>query len=377
MIESGRRVTGADEVLLGFTRAVRAAGVAVTADRARAYLEATSIVGVGDRTATRTAGRATLCTSPDDLERHDRVFEEWFRADLADPAGTPRPRDRPTRAVLPDDLGDPGTDGAGEESEDPIRAAASAREVLRHRDVASLDPAERALLAAIIGALGVRLPTRPALRRTPHRRGQVDASRTLRASLRRMGEPARVHRRRRGVRTRRVVLLVDVSGSMSGYADLQLRLAHRLAMAGPAGQVEVFSVGTRLTHLTRALRAQDPERALAAAGRVVPDWSGGTRLGETLAAFNDRWGRRGTARGAVVVVFSDGWERGDPTLLGDQVARLRRVAHRLVWVNPHRGKDGYLPVQGGIMAVLPYVDDFLAGHSLATYTSLLEVIADA
>jgi hypothetical protein len=207
----------------------------------------------------------------------------------------------------------------------------------------------------------------------------VDASRTLRASLQRLGEPAAIEWRRRGVRPRRVVLLVDVSGSMSGYADALLRLAHRLTQVSRAGGgvVETFTVGTRLTHLTRAMRLRDPSRALVAAGETVPDWSGGTRLGETLRFFLDRWGQRGMARGAVVVIFSDGWERGDPALLAEQVARLRRVAHRVVWVNPHRGKAGYEPVQQGVLAVLPHVDDFVAGHSLATYAELMEVVSRA
>jgi uncharacterized protein len=210
-------------------------------------------------------------------------------------------------------------------------------------------------------------------------RGDVDASRTLRASLRRLGEPADIAWRRRGVRPRQVVLLVDVSGSMSGYADPLLRLAHRFTQVGRErrGVVETFTVGTRLTHLTRAMRLRDSERALVAAGETVPDWSGGTRLGETLRFFLDRWGQRGMARGAVVVVFSDGWERGDPALLAEQMARLHRVAHRVVWVNPHRGKAGYEPVQQGVLAALPYIDDFVAGHSLATYADLTEVVSRA
>jgi uncharacterized protein with von Willebrand factor type A (vWA) domain len=176
-----------------------------------------------------------------------------------------------------------------------------------------------------------------------------------------------------------VVLLVDVSGSMSGYADPLLRLAHRFTQVGRErrGVVETFTVGTRLTHLTRAMRLRDSERALVAAGETVPDWSGGTRLGETLRFFLDRWGQRGMARGAVVVVFSDGWERGDPALLAEQMARLHRVAHRVVWVNPHRGKAGYEPVQQGVLAALPYIDDFVAGHSLATYADLTEVVSRA
>jgi uncharacterized protein with von Willebrand factor type A (vWA) domain len=156
-------------------------------------------------------------------------------------------------------------------------------------------------------------------------------------------------------------------------------LAHRLTQAASAkgGVVETFTVGTRLTQITRALRGKDAERALVAAGETVPDWSGGTRLGETLKIFLDRWGQRGVARGAVVVVFSDGWERGDPAALAEQMARLRRIAHRVVWVNPHRGKAGYEPVQQGVIAALPYIDDFVAGHSLATYAELVEVVASA
>ena len=190
-----------------------------------------------------------------------------------------------------------------------------------------------------------------------------------------MGEPAEIAWRRRASKPRRVVLLVDVSGSMSAYADVLLRLAHRLTQG--IGNVETFTIGTRVTHVTRAMRLRDPERALIAAGETVPDWSGGTRLGETLRFFLDRWGQRGMARGAVVVVFSDGWERGDTELLGEQVRRLRRVAHRVVWVNPHRGKEGYEAVQRGVLAVLPHVDDFVAGHSLATYAKVLEVVARA
>jgi len=195
-----------------------------------------------------------------------------------------------------------------------------------------------------------------------------------------MGEPGEIAWRRPGVRSRRVVLLIDVSGSMSGYADALLRLAHRFTVSTATsgrGVVETFTVGTRLTHLTRALRQRDPDRALVAAGETVPDWSGGTRLGETLRFFLDRWGQRGMARGAVVVIFSDGWERGDPTLLAEQMRRLHRIAHRVVWVNPHRGKDGYEPVQQGVLAALPYCQDFVAGHSLATFEKVAEVIGRA
>jgi uncharacterized protein with von Willebrand factor type A (vWA) domain len=366
-----------DEVLLGFTRALRAAGVPVTQDRAHGFLAAVAVVGLADAQATYVAGRATLCASPDDLARFDQVYEAYFNAR----DGLPRPR--PAEEGAPAFSGLPLAEGDGEGDdqveEQVVRAMASDTEVLRHRDVASMSAAEKARLAALFGSLRPRSPRRRTARHQSWHRGTVDAPRTLRASLRQMGEPAGIAWRRRGNKPRRVVLLVDVSGSMSGYADALLRLAHRFTQGAAAGGgvVETFTVGTRLTHVTRALRGKDAERALVAAGDTVPDWSGGTRLGETLKFFMDRWGQRGLARGAVVVVFSDGWERGDPTQLAEQMARLQRVAHRVVWVNPHRGKRGYEPVQQGVLAALPYVDDFVAGHSLATYAELVEVVARA
>lgn len=368
----------ADEVLLGFTRAVRAAGVGVTHDRAAGFLAAAAAVGLADQRGTFVAGQATLCSSPDDLIRYAQVFEAWFDARAGLPRERPAAPSPPTYSQL--DLED-SDDGEGGESADveQIRATASEVEILRHRDVAAMTPAEKLRLSTMLATLRPRPPLRRTVRHEPWRRGRVDAARTLRASMRRLGEPAEIEWRHRRVRARRVVLLVDVSGSMSGYADALLRLAHVITQghAARGGRVETFTLGTRLTHVTRALRSRDAERALAAAGEVVPDWSGGTRLGETLRVFLDRWGRRGLARGAVVVVFSDGWERGDAALLGEQVRRLRAVAHRVVWVNPHRGKDGYQAVQAGIVAVLPHVDDFVAGHSLATFEELMEVVSRA
>jgi uncharacterized protein with von Willebrand factor type A (vWA) domain len=172
------------------------------------------------------------------------------------------------------------------------------------------------------------------------------------------------------------VLLLDVSGSMSPYADVLLRFAHAAVRVAPAS-TEVFTFSTRLTRITRQLRLRDPQQALAAAGSAIPDWSGGTRLGESLQAFLDLWGQRGTARRAVVVVASDGWERGDAALLGEQMARLTRLAYRVVWVNPHRGKDGFAPVTVGMTAALPYVDELLAGHTLDALHTLADVIAHA
>ncbi len=221
---------GADEMLLGFARALRAAGVAVTPDRAHGFLAATAALGVDDRRATYTAGRATLCAGPDDLARYDQVFEAYFNAR----DGLPRPR--PAQAETPAVSDLPATDdGDGEgdsERTEVVAARASARETLRHRDVADLSAADKRRLEAMFATLRVRAPLRRTARHQPWHRGDVDASRTLRASLRRMGEPADIAWRRRGVRPRRVVLLVDVSGSMSGYADALLRLAHRFTSRG-------------------------------------------------------------------------------------------------------------------------------------------------
>lgn len=365
----------ADEILVAFADALRAAGVPVTLDRTQTFLDAVAQLGAGDRRATYLAGQATLCGGPDDLDRYDKMFHSWFDAREDLPRAVEKERD-PIQSMP---LSSEDADGAeGDTEEDLMRVAASDTEILKHRDVSEMSPAEKALLARMFDALQPRSPKRPARRRTPWHRGEIDQQRTLRRTLRQLGEPGRVEWRRRGVRSRRLVLLIDVSGSMSGYADALLRLAHRFAAAdGRRGPVEVFTVGTRLTHVSRALRQRDAEAAMVAAAHTVPDWSGGTRLGETLQIFLDRWGQRGMARGAVVVVFSDGWERGDAALLGEQMHRLHRLAHRVIWVNPHRGRVGYQPVQQGIVAALPHVDHFVAGHSLATYAELTEVIANA
>lgn len=365
-----------ETTLIGFPRALRSAGVPVTTDRTAAFIAAVAEVGVGRRDGVYWAGRATLCSEPEHRTTYDRVFEAWFSGAVPRAGRRPLP---PVRQVPVAPLTGSGTGDGGPDA-DVVRAAASDTEVLRHRDVADLSTAERLELARAFASLVVVLPRRRGARRRPTGRGEMDARRTLREQLRRAGEVGPLQWRRRTTRPRRVVLLVDVSGSMAPYADALLRLSHRVLRTGVGGggRVEVFTIGTRLTRLTPALRAhRDPEAALRAAGEMVPDWSGGTRLGEVLRAFADRWGQRGLARGAVLVVCSDGWERGDVTLLAEQVERLRRLSHRLVWVNPHRGKAGYAPVQQGIAAVLPHVDDFVAGHSLAAFEQVLEVVRRA
>jgi uncharacterized protein len=374
-------------VLGGFTRVLRAAGLPVTPDRTASYLRAVAEVGVADRAGVYWAGRSTLCGDPDHLRPYDQAFAEWFGGAVVRPRPGPArpPAQVATAAALErDGVGHAAT----EPDQDPLRVAASAAEVLRRRDVAELDQAGREQVRALLAILPVRVPARRSARRRPASRGALDVRRILREELRRAGEPGPLRHHRAGRRPRPVVWLVDVSGSMTPYADLLLRLAHAQVRAGAGrgagggrvrgrSRVEVFTVGTRLTRVTAAFGHRDVELALRAAGDQVPDWSGGTRLGETVQAFVDRWGRRGLARGAVMVICSDGWERGDPALLGEQVARLARLAHRVVWVNPHRGKAGYRPVQGGMAAVLPFVDDFVAGHSVASYGRLMEVLARA
>jgi uncharacterized protein with von Willebrand factor type A (vWA) domain len=359
------------EVFIGFTRALRAAGLPV--DHAHGFIEAIAQLDAGHRSDVYWSGRATLCSSPDDLDVYDAVFERWFSADPR-----PRPGDHqttPPRRLSPrSTIGD---DSAGQAGDDRVVAVvASADEQLRHRDVGDLTTEERRHLARLFTGLDARVPLRNGLRRRAHRRGEIDPGRTVRDQLRRGGEPGPLRHRRTRPRPRRVVFLVDVSGSMEAYADSLLRLAHRVVLASPR-TTEVFTIGTRLTRVTTALRIPDAEKALDIAGRTVPDWSGGTRLGEVLRAFLDRWGQRGMARGAVVVIASDGWERGDPEQLGEQVARLRRLAHAVVWANPHRGREGYAPIQGGIAAALPHIDGLVAGHSFAAFADLLEMVADA
>ncbi len=371
------QVAGRDGTVLltAFALALRAAGLAAGPERVATFLSAAASMSAADPREVYWAGRLTMTAGQEDVELYDVVFDAYFTNRTA-PVG-PRSR-RPVARTA--ELSIQQDDAAGDESPDdapdPLKAQAAATEVLRHRDFSGLSVAERRELSAMLALLAAGLPQRMSRRRRPAARGQVDVRRTVRTMLATGGEPGLLQRHRNGRRPRRVVLLVDVSGSMAPYADALLRFAHVVVRRQPSA-AEVFTIGTRLSRVTRALRLADPDVALRAAAEVIPDFSGGTRLGEVLQVFSDRWGQRGMARGAVVVIFSDGWERGSAELLAAQVQRLQRLARQLVWVNPHKGKDGYLPVQTGVVAVLPYVDAFVAGHSLASIEQLLEVIRDA
>lgn len=363
-------------VLAAFCRTLGAAGVTITTDRTQYFLAAIDHLDVLDAEQVYWAGRLTLCGEPDDLATYDATFLAYFSgAGVINRSALPHPIQLRIAPVMPQSE-DAAQSAELESGADPLQAKAADVEVLRHSDLGQLSAEQRRELARMLELLRPGLPMRRSLRRHPGRSGSVDPRRTVRAMLRAGGEPARLARRERRTTERRIVVLIDVSGSMTPYADSLLRFAHvltrRLGVA-----CEVFTIGTRLTRLTRAMAERDPNRALAACAATIPDWSGGTRLGEVLKAFIDRWGQRGTARGAVVVIFSDGWERGTPELLAEQVGRLQRLARTVVWVNPHKGKAGYQPVQGGIIAVLPAVDHFVAGHSLATLEELLEVVRHA
>ena len=211
-------------------------------------------------------------------------------------------------------------------------------------------------------------------RRRPHRRdtGPFDMRRTVRAALRTGGEPLRVVRSRAEEQPRQLVILLDVSGSMELYARALIRFVHA-AVVGRR-RVEAFALGTQLTRLTRELSSRDPDRAITAAGLAVTDWSGGTRLGDALRQFNDEWGCRGMARGAVVVVLSDGWDRGEPAEMATQTERLHRASHRLIWVNPLKAAPGYQPLARGMAAAMPHIDAFLEGHCLDSLEQLAAVI---
>ncbi|MET7317107.1 VWA domain-containing protein [Streptomyces thermoviolaceus] len=366
----------ADAVLLGFARALRAAGVDAGAERTQAFLRAVDTLRPGVRGDVYWAGRLTLCGDRDDLDRYERVFAAYF--DAAAPPRRPPRRPAPPARLRPVVREVPAGARPGEADRErqgpPVASLASSAEVLRHRDVATLDAAERARLNRLLAAFSLRGCSRRSARQRPARRGAVDPHRTVREMLRHGGESALLRRHARVDRPRRVVLLVDVSGSMGPYADALLRFAHA-AVRGR--RTEVFTIGTRLTRVTRELSHRDPDLAMAAVAEAVPDWRGGTRLGELLRAFLDRFGQRGMARGAVVVLLSDGWERGDPALLAEQMRRLHRLAHRVVWANPRKARPGYAPLVAGMAAALPSVDAFVEGHSLAALERLAAVVRGA
>ena len=360
---------------VGFVCLLRRAGLRVATGHALVFADA--VVAVGDSSVDDVywAARATLCHRPEDRERFDECFRAWFGPEAtgmgSEPAAEPA-------AIVAFDAPMPDADAvdgiADDDAEVPMLSVRFSRaESLRDRDFGSYSRADHAEARRALADLRVVGELRRSRRLVQTRaRRRPDVRRTVRAAMRTEGEPLARPSRTPSTRARRLVLLCDVSGSMEPYSRVIVRFVHSAVVART--QVEAFALGTRLTRITRELANRDPDVAIASAARRVADWSGGTRLGATLRAFNDTWGVRGMARGAVVVIISDGWDRGEPEALGEQMARLHRVAHRVVWVNPLKASPGYAPIAAGMAAALPFVDDFVAGHSLASLSELVDVI---
>jgi uncharacterized protein with von Willebrand factor type A (vWA) domain len=364
----------ATDSVLGLARTLRAAGVPVAPDRVHAAVQALTTLEPGRRGEVYWATRLTLCGTAEDVRRFDVVFDAYFGDRPPTVVRRPRTLVPKLQLVSTDDATLP--EQGQEDAAGTASAAASREETLRHRDVSRLTADERAELHRLLARLRLPGEQRRTRRHQPSGRGTVDRRRTLRGWMQAAGEPAALQRHAPRSRPRPVVLLVDVSGSMDRYADALLRFSHAASRRGSA-RTEVFALGTRLTRVTRELALRDPDAAMAAVAAAVRDAGGGTRLGALLKEFLDRWGQRGTARGAVVVVLSDGWERGDVALLGEQVARLRRLAHRVVWANPRKAAPGFAPLAAGMAAALPHVDDFVEGHSLAALEHLADVVRGA
>ncbi|MBI2684514.1 MAG: VWA domain-containing protein [Actinobacteria bacterium] len=351
--------------LTAFCRLLRDTGVPVGTDRAIAFCEAAEATPGADL---YWAGRATLVSRPDEIAPYNRVFATFFGMARSQP---PERRHSLQVSGVPGGP-DPGTDQSSALTELPDAALASVAERLRHRSFARMSAAELRQVARLMARLRLAAPPRRTARRRAARRGDVDVRRTLRRALRTGGDPIALARRARRVRPRRIVLVLDISGSMGAYSRALLMFAHGAIRADQ--RWEAFSFGTRLTRLTGALRRSSPDAALDAAATEALDWDGGTRIGESIRALLAGHGG-GTVRGALVVILSDGLDVGSPEILAREMARLGRLAHRVVWVNPLQENPEYEPLARGMAAALPYVNTFVSGHNLAELESLTRIIA--
>jgi uncharacterized protein len=332
--------------LTRFGRALRDEGLAVGTDRVLAFCRAAALLDAADL---YWAGRATLVARREDHPIYDRVFRAFFGGGRTEVPSSPASVRVQLEGVLE-------------------LARASRDELLRKKSFARCSPEELARLAELMARVRLAVPSRRSRRRTPARGGAPDFRRTLRRSFRTAGEPIEQRWRERRRRQRRLVVLLDVSGSMADYSRALVMFAHAALRADR--RFEAFCFGTRLTRVTRALAGSDANEALERAAAEVVDWEGGTRIGESLQRFLDDFGHAGMARGAVVIVCSDGLDVGEPELLRVQMARLSRLAHRVVWVNPLKEDPAYEPLARGMNAALPYVDVFTSGHNLASLEAL-------
>jgi uncharacterized protein len=358
--------------LVEFAQRLRRAGLPLGSDQVVNYCRAVTWAGPTDLGDLYWAGRACLVTSGDQIPLYDAVFDAVFRG-VQRLATEQASAGEATGDSIP---GIDGSDEAGNEGDSPGAALrASSEEALRDKDFAKLSPAERRDLEVAIAKLRLTPPLRRSHRTRPVRRGDhLDLRRTVRRAMRTHGEI--ISRSWRGARTRprRLVLLLDVSGSMSDYARMLVFFAHALGRAH--ARVEIFCFGTRISRVTGPLRHRDPDAALAAVTVEVVDWDGGTRIGASIDEFMRRWGRAGLARDSLLVICSDGLERDEPAALAGHMERLARLAHRIVWVNPLKGDVQYQPLARGMAAALPHIDHFLAGHSLASLEELSDVLRD-
>jgi uncharacterized protein with von Willebrand factor type A (vWA) domain len=331
-------------VLVSFARALRDEGLNAGTDRIAAFCRAATLCPDD----LYWAGRVTLLAKPADIAVYDHLYNAWFGR----PVDPPEPSKRDVVAQVVE------------------LAPASRAELLRTKSFARCTPEELAEIAQLMARLALALPPRRTRRHARARHGAPDLRRTLRRSFRTGGEPVeRFHRARRR-RQRRLVLLVDVSGSMADYSRALVLFAYSALRA--LHRCEVFCFGTRLTRITRPLAGNDTDEALRRATAKVVDWEGGTRIGDSLKRFLDEYGHGGLARGAVVIVCSDGLEAGDPEQLAEQMARLSRLAYRVVWLNPLKEDPAYEPLARGMQAALPFVDVFMSGHNLANLEELRE-----
>lgn len=372
--------------LILFGRLLRALGLDVNPGRMIDLAQALEHVEIGRRADFYYTARSLLVHRRQDLPLFDDAFNRFWRvpAGAEFPVGSPfqAANDAPQIVALPaarpDSAGRPPA-GADDDANAPEAVAAaraySRRELLRHKDFSEMTADElqavRRLMAGLVWDLGQRRTRR---RRAGWRGRQPDLRRAFRRSLRTGGELLAWPRREPKFKPRPLVVLADVSGSMEPYSRLLLHFIYSLA-GGVEQKVEAFVFSTRLTRITRQLRGRDLDRALAQVAREAPDWGGGTRIGDALKTFNFEWGRRVLGRGAVALLISDGWDRGDPALLGAEMGRLRRSCRRLIWLNPLLGSARYEPLTRGMQAALPHIDDFLPVHNLASLEDLAEHLA--
>jgi uncharacterized protein len=379
--------------------ALHAAGLPVGPDRCERLARAVAVMGARTTGDLHACALATMISDPGQVLLFEQVFAALFGGPSPIP-DLPGPLSQVVQRRPDQDTGADGTrqaqdgDGAGQiqqvtdvtendgASSEPEQEApgafrvASAAERLRGRDFTQLSAGELLQLVTLMREMTLAIPPRRTRRYRRARDGKrPDLRGTLRQARRSGGEPIRLARRAPGSRPRRLVVLCDISGSMEPYARALLMLLYCINGGVSSTRAEVFSFATRLTRLTATLRAATPDTMLAKAGQAAPDWSGGTRIGAAVKEFNDHYGCRGLARGAVVLIISDGWETGDPALLGAQMARLHRVAHRIVWANPRTQSPRYRPEVGGMAAAWPYCDAVVSGHNLDALPDLLAALA--